>query len=75
MALISVPHGLGLFLDPCIMFQTFLAVAGTPFLLLVRVSSLWSWGGLDQIDSHLRHCGDTAGCATLKQGLLPQVLY
>lgn len=46
MALISVPHGLGLFLDHCIMSQTFLAVAGTPFLLLVRVSYIWSWGDL-----------------------------
>lgn len=41
MALISVPHGLGLFLDLCITFQTYLAVAGTPFSLLVRVSYLW----------------------------------
>lgn len=38
MALISAPHGLGLFLDLCITSQTFLAVAGTPFSSLVRVS-------------------------------------
>lgn len=40
MALISAPPGLGLFLDLCIMSQICLAVAGTPFSLLVRVSHM-----------------------------------
>ena len=41
MALTSAPRGLGLFLDLCITSQTYLAVAGTPFSLLVSVSYVW----------------------------------
>lgn len=42
MALISAPHGLGQFLDLCITSQIYLAVAGIPFSLLVRVYYVWA---------------------------------
>lgn len=51
MALISAPHGLGLFLDLCITSQTYLAEAGTPFSLLVRVSYIRL--GVDLTESRL----------------------